>query len=142
MAPTTTLNTASRSATLRRRPLLGAAFAGFDVDRVAAFGAADEARLLADPGIIRNRLKVAAIIDNARRLQGLRASHGGFALWLDAHHPRGLPDWVKLFRATFRFTGSEIVREFLVSTGYLPGAHAADCPVVARIAAARPPWSL
>jgi DNA-3-methyladenine glycosylase I len=50
------------------------------------------------------------------------------------------PAWVKLFRSTFRFTGGEIVGEFLMSTGYLPGAHEQDCPVYERIAGLRPPW--
>lgn len=127
---------------LKRRDGMRRAFHEFNVDRVAAMDDADQARLLADPGIIRNRLKVAAIIDNARRLQALRASHGGFAGWLDAHHPRDKPAWIKLFRATFRFTGGEIVGEFLMSLGYLPGAHADDCPVAARIAALHPPWTL
>ena len=126
---------------LKRRAALVRAFAGFDVDLVAAMGDADTARLLADPGIIRNRLKVAAIIENARRILALRSSHGGFADWLDAHHPRSRPDWTRLFRKTFVFTGGEIVGEFLMSLGYLPGAHAADCPVAARIAALRPPWA-
>jgi DNA-3-methyladenine glycosylase I len=125
---------------LKRRGAMRAAFAGFDVDRVAAFGAADEARLLADAGIVRNRLKVRAIIENARRVQALRASHGGFAAWLEAHHRRAKAEWVKLFKATFLFTGGEIVGEFLISLGYLPGAHAEDCPVAARAAAAGPAW--
>ena len=125
---------------LKRRGGLRRAFAGFEVDRVAAMDEADRTRLLADPGIIRNRLKVAAIIDNARRVQGLRASHGGFAAWLDAHHPRDKAAWVRLFRDTFAFTGGEIVGEFLMSLGYLPGAHSADCPVASRIAAAGAPW--
>ncbi len=64
---------------LKWRTGMRTAFAGFDVDRVAAFDEVDVARLLADPAIIRNRLKVAAIIENARRVQALRASHGGFA---------------------------------------------------------------
>ena len=126
---------------LKRRAGLGPAFAGFAVDRVASFGEADTARLLGDPAIIRNRLKVAALIENARRIQALRASHGGFADWLDAHHPRDKAAWVRLFRATFVFTGGEIVGEFLMSLGYLPGAHAADCPVAARIASLGPPWA-
>ena len=125
---------------LKRRATMRHAFAGFDVDRVAGFGPDDQARLLADPGIIRNRLKVEAIIDNARRVQALRTSHGGFAQWVDAHHPRDKPAWIKLFRATFRFTGGEIVGEFLMSLGWLPGAHATDCPVAGRIAALNPPW--
>lgn len=125
---------------LKKRPAFYAAFAGFDVDRVAAFDDADVARLLADPGIIRNRLKIAAVIANARRLQELRHSHGGFAAWLDAHHPLDKPGWVKLFKQNFRFTGGEIVGEFLMSLGYLPGAHRPDCPVFQRIAALNPPW--
>ncbi len=119
---------------LKRRPTLNAAFAAFDVDRVARFGARDVARLLADPGIIRNRLKVEAVIDNAKRVQTLRKSHGGFADWLDAHHPRDKAAWVKLFKQTFRFTGGEIVGEFLMSLGLLPGAHAPDCPVGIKLA--------
>jgi DNA-3-methyladenine glycosylase I len=125
---------------LKRRAGMRAAFAGFDVDRVAAMGPEEEARLLADPAIIRNRLKVAAIIENARRVQALRASHGGFAQWLDAHHPRTKADWIKLFRTNFKFTGGEIVGEFLMSLGYLPGAHAEDCPVHVKLLALRPPW--
>ena len=120
---------------LKRRAGMRAAFAGFDVDRVAAFGEADVARLLGDARIVRNRLKVAAIIHNAGVLRALRDSHGGFADWLDAHHPRPKAEWVGLFRRTFRFTGGEIVGEFLMSLGYLPGAHAEDCPVAARIRA-------
>jgi DNA-3-methyladenine glycosylase I len=125
---------------LRRRATMRAAFEGYDVDRIAAYGPADQARLLADPGIIRNRLKVEAIIANAGTVRGMRATHGGFHGWLAAHHPLGKPEWVKLFRRTFRFTGGEIVGEFLMSLGWLPGAHAPDCPAFARIAALGAPW--
>jgi DNA-3-methyladenine glycosylase I len=126
---------------LQKRPAFRAAFAGFEVDRVAAFGTADVARLLADAGIIRNRLKVAAVIDNARKIQELRASHGSFDAWIAAHHPRTKDEWVKLFKNTFRFTGGEIVNEFLMSLGYLPGAHVPECPVYQRILALEPPWA-
>ena len=125
---------------LRKREAFRAAFAGFDVDKVAAFGSADIERLMADAGIIRNRLKVAAAIDNARRIQELRREYGSFAAWLDAHHPRSREEWVKLFKKTFRFTGGEIVNEFLMSLGYLGGAHEPSCPIYARIAALAPPW--
>ena len=125
---------------LKKRENFRVAFEDFTVDRVAAYGAAERARLLADAGIIRNRLKVDAVIENARRIQGLRESHGGFAAWLDAHHPRPKDDWVKLFKKTFKFTGGEITGEFLMSTGFLPGTHREDCPVFARIAALDPPW--
>ncbi|HKW54960.1 MAG TPA: DNA-3-methyladenine glycosylase I [Stellaceae bacterium] len=127
---------------LRKREAFAKAFAGFDIDRVAAFGERDRARLLADEGIIRNRLKVDAAIDNARRVRVLRQSHGSFADWLDAHHPLPKDDWVKLFRDTFRFTGGEIVGEFLMSLGYLPGAHEKTCPVYREILALDPPWKM
>jgi DNA-3-methyladenine glycosylase I len=126
---------------LRKRANFQLAYGAFDVDTVAGYGQADVARLLADPGIIRNRLKVAAAIHNAQVIQQLRASHGSFAGWLDAHHPLGKADWVKLFKRTFRFTGGEITGEFLMSLGYLPGAHRPDCPVHARTIAAGAPWA-
>ena len=124
---------------LRKREGFRAAYDGFDVDAVAAYGEADRARLLGDASIIRNRLKVDAAIHNAQVIQALRKSHGGFVEWLDAHAvedgaPREKASWVKLFKKTFRFTGGEITGEFLMSLGYLPGAHRADCPVMREIA--------
>jgi DNA-3-methyladenine glycosylase I len=125
---------------LKKRDGFRRAFRDFDVDTVARFGKRDVKRLLADAGIIRNRLKVAAAIENAKRIQGLRASHGSFAAWLAAHHPRSREAWVKLFKATFVFTGGEITGEFLMSIGYLAGAHRKNCPVYGRIAKLNPPW--
>jgi DNA-3-methyladenine glycosylase I len=126
---------------LKKRAAFRAAFAEFEVDRVAAFGPAEIDRLLADSGIIRNRLKIEATIENARRIQAFRRSHGSFFGWLEAHHPRSQEEWVRLFRKTLRFTGGQIVSEFLLSLGYLPGAHEKDCPVYARILAMAPPWA-
>jgi DNA-3-methyladenine glycosylase I len=126
---------------LKKRAAFRAAFANFEVDRVAGFGPADIERLLSDSGIIRNRLKVEAAAENARRIRALRQSHGSFAGWLDAHHPRSPQDWTRLFRQTFRFTGGQIVNEFLMSIGYLPGAHEPDCPIFARILEHSPPWA-
>jgi len=125
---------------LKKRAGFRAAYANFDIDAVAAFDDADRTRLLSDASIIRNRLKVDAAIENARRLVSIREDFGCFAAWLDAHHPMPREDWVRLFRKTFRFTGPEIVGEFLMSTGYLPGAHDESCPVYARIVALDPPW--
>ncbi len=125
---------------LKKRLAFRAAFADFAVDQVAAFGPGEIDRLLADRGIVRNRLKIEAAIENARRIQGLRAAHGSLAGWLDSHHPQPLDEWTKLFRHTFRFTGGQIVGEFLMSVGYLPGAHEPDCPAFARILALSPPW--
>ncbi|HEU4400707.1 MAG TPA: DNA-3-methyladenine glycosylase I [Candidatus Polarisedimenticolia bacterium] len=125
---------------LMKRENFRAAYEGFEIDRVAAYGRRERARLLRDAGIIRNRLKVDAAIENARRLRALRESHGSFAAWLDAHHPLPKAEWVALFKKTFRFTGGEITGEFLLSTGYLPGAHLKSCPVYARILRLGPPW--
>jgi len=125
---------------LQKRERFVASYDGFDLDRVAAYGRRERARLLRDPGIIRNRLKIDAAIENARRLVAMRERFVSFAGWLDAHHPRPQAEWVKLFKETFRFTGGEITREFLVSTGYLPGAHEPSCPIFARIVKQEPPW--
>ena len=126
---------------LQKRPAFRAAFAEYEVDRVAAFGAAEIERLMRDAGIVRNRLKIEAVVANARRIQELRRSHGSFDDWLQAHHPRPAAEWTRLFRETFRFTGGLIVGEFLMSLGYLPGAHEPSCPVYERILALAPPWS-
>jgi DNA-3-methyladenine glycosylase I len=125
---------------LKKREAFRRAFDGFTPGVVAAYGLRDRRRLLSDAGIIRNRLKVDAVIENARRVLELSRSHGSFARWLDAHHPASLEQWARLFRETFRFTGGEIVREFLLSTGYLPGAHHRRCPVWAKVARRKPPW--
>lgn len=126
---------------LKRQEGFRAAYDAFDIAKVAAYGETDTARLLADVRIIRNRLKVAAAVENARTILRLQQEYGSFHAWLDRHHPLPLADWVKLFRSTFRFTGGEIVNEFLMSTGYLPGAHDADCPVGIALQAQSPPWS-
>jgi DNA-3-methyladenine glycosylase I len=107
---------------------------------VARFGAAERKRLLADAGIIRNRLKIDAIIENARRVEAIAKEHGSFAAWIAAHHPRDKAAWVKLFKQTFLFTGGEITGEFLMSIGYLPGAHHESCPVYRELAKLKPPW--
>ncbi len=125
---------------LKKRAAFRKAYHGFEVDRVARYRGRDRVRLLADAGIIRNRLKIDAAIENARRVQGLRRDHGSFAEWLAANHPRDKSEWVRLFKKTFVFTGGEIVGEFLMSIGYLPGAHRDDCPVQRRIARLRPAW--
>jgi len=139
---------------LKKREAFRAAYREFDPERVARFGPRDVKRLLGDAGIIRNRLKVEAAIANARTVLALRKTHGSFAGWLDAHHfvdataqgrkgameQRTKAEWVALFKKTFRFTGGEIVGEFLLSAGYLPGAHRTSCPVSPRIIERKPAW--
>jgi len=111
------------------------AFHNFKIEKVAGYDEKDFTRLMNDPGIIRNRLKINAAIENARTILELRKEHGSFKNWLDKNSKtiNTLVDWTKLFRKTFRFTGGEIVNEFLMSTDYLPGAHSTDCPVFKKI---------
>jgi len=116
------------------------AYHGFDIEKIAAYGDEDIARLLADAGIIRNRLKINAAVVNAQRVLELRSDSGSFKGWLDHNHPRSKEEWVKLFKKTFVFTGGEIVNEFLISTGYLSGAHDESCHIYRRVASLRPAW--
>ncbi len=107
------------------------------IRKVAAFDEKDIARLMENPGIIRNRLKIEAIISNANKIIELQKSRGSFKAWLDSYHPLKKDDWVALFKKTFKFTGGEIVNEFMMSCGYLPGAHDKACGVGQKIALSR-----
>lgn len=125
---------------LKKQAHFRRAYAHFDIAQVAAFDDDDKVRLLADSGIIRNRLKIDAAIYNARQILAIQAEFGSFKAWLDAHHPQSLAQWVKLFKRHFKFVGGEIVNEFLTSCGYLEGAHQPHCPIYAKISALSPPW--
>ncbi len=126
---------------LKRQDAFRKAFRDFEIARVARLNARDVERLMQDASIIRNRLKIEATIENAKRIKAIQREMGSFAAWLKSHHPNRKSDWVKLFKKTFVFTGGEIVGEFLMSIGYLPGAHHAECPVYKRIAKLRPAWA-
>lgn len=125
---------------LKKRQAFQTAYKGFDIDTVAAFGDADRERLLADAGIVRNRLKINAAIYNAQQIRRIRQECGSFKNWLDMHHPHTKEEWVALFKKYFKFMGGEIVGEFLMSTGYLPGAHTEDCKVYREVLKRRPKW--
>jgi DNA-3-methyladenine glycosylase I len=126
---------------LKKREGLKLAYSNFKLEEVAAFDDDDVARLLADAGIIRNRLKILAAIENAKRILELQRDHGSFLAWLEVNHPNDLNGWSVLFKKTFVFTGGEIVREFLTSTGFLPEAHDTDCPCHAKILELDPAWA-
>jgi DNA-3-methyladenine glycosylase I len=131
----------SWSTILKKQENFFHAYDGFDIDTVAGYGEADRQRLLADTGIIRNRLKVNAAIENAKALQGIRKSHGSFNKWLATHHPMDKSGWLELFKQNFVFVGGEIVGEFLMSTGWLPGAHIPGCPAGDRAREEGAAWS-
>ena len=109
------------------------AYADFNVKVVAKFNEKDIQRLLKDPGIIRNKLKVNAAIYNANAILTVQENFGSFKQWLDFNHPMSKAEWVKLFKKTFKFTGGEITNEFLMSIGYLDGAHSPSCPIFKKI---------
>lgn len=116
------------------------AFHRFDIKTVACYQESDRERLLNDAGIIRNRLKIDATIHNAKVVLQLQKEFGSFKNWLDHHHPMTKQEWMKLFKKTFKFTGGEIVNEFLLSTGYLPGAHIESCAIYKKTIQAKPAW--
>ncbi len=103
------------------------------IQKVARFNDKKIEQLMKNPGIIRNRLKTEAIIHNAKKIKQLQKQYGSFKAWLHMHHPKTKAQWIKIFKKTFRFTGPEIVNEFLMSLGYLPGAHDNDCPILKKI---------
>ena len=130
---------------LRKRAAYRRAFAGFDPRRVARFTAAHEAKLLQDPGIVRNRLKIGAAVTNARAFLELQQQHGSFADWLwrfvdgepvqnrcrtmaDVPARTPLSDAIsqELRRRGFRFVGSTIVYAYLQAVGVVDD-HLLSC---------------
>jgi DNA-3-methyladenine glycosylase I len=109
------------------------AYSNFNIKKVAAYKEKDIERLLNDAGIIRNKLKINAAIHNANKILMLQQQYGSFKKWIAFHYPKEKVEWVKLFKSTFKFTGGEIVGEFLMSTGYIAGAHDNDCPVYQKL---------
>jgi DNA-3-methyladenine glycosylase I len=117
------------------------AFDNFSIQKIAKYKDAKITKLLNDSGIIRNRLKIAATIHNARVALSLQKEHGSFESWLNEQDLNTREEWTKLFKKTFKFTGGEIVNEFLMSTGYLPNAHEEWCPAYKKILKLHPRWA-
>src|SRR6185295_16604384 len=91
------------------------AYDNFQIDKVARYNDRKIEKLLNDAGIIRNRLKINAAVENAKKIKELQKKFGSFKAWLAHHHPLSKDEWVRLFKENFRFTGGEIVNEFLMS---------------------------
>ncbi len=119
------------------------AFSGFDPRKVARFGARERRRLLADAGIVRNRAKVDAAVNNARRFLEVQEEHGSFAryVWafvggapLPARARRAVPARTALSdalsqdlkRRGFKFVGSTIMYAFMQAVGMV-NDHSPDC---------------
>jgi DNA-3-methyladenine glycosylase I len=139
---------------LRKREGYRRAFAGFDPEKVARFGSRDVRRLLADPGIVRNRLKIESAISNARALLAVKEEHGSFADWLwglvggaprtnrwrshsqtpaDTPESRALSKALK--QAGFRFVGPTTCYAFMQAVGMV-NDHLVGCYRHAEIAGA------
>ena len=108
------------------------AFSNFDIKKIADYDKPDISRLLANSGIVRNKLKINAVIFNARKIVELQKEYGSFKSWLKIKNDSNLnlTNWVALFKENFKFTGNEITKEFLTSTGYIKGAHIETCPIL------------
>jgi DNA-3-methyladenine glycosylase I len=130
---------------LRKRAHYRQAFAGFDAERVAHFGEADIARLLGNPGIVRNRLKIEAAIRNARAVLAIRSAHGSLDrfLWqfvddrpvqnrwrtvqeIPASTPQSERMSRELRRLGCSFAGSTICYALMQATGMV-NDHLVDC---------------
>lgn len=125
---------------LKKQQNFKKAYKNFEINKVADFKLEDFERLMNDAGIIRNRLKINAAIENAKIVLQIQKQFGSFKNWLDHLHPKTKEEWVKIFKKTFHFTGGEIVNEFLMSTGYLPGSHEESCPVYKKLLESKPPF--
>ena len=125
---------------LKKQENFRTAYSNFDIKSVANYNQTDINRLLNNTGIIRNKLKINAAIYNASVIIKIKQEMGSFQLWLDHHHPKTKDQWVKLFKKTFKFTGGEITGEFLMSTGYLGGAHHKNCPIFSKVLKNNPTW--
>lgn len=134
---------------LAKRENFRAAFAGFDIDRVAAFTDEDVARLLQDAGIVRHRGKIAATINNARRAQELIAAEGSIAayVWRFEPEPAATVEVVATSPASialskdlkkrgWAFVGPTTIYAFLQAMG-LVNDHAEGCAIRAEVARAR-----
>ena len=125
---------------LKKKNSFRLAFENYDIQKISNYNENDRKRLLNDKNIIRNRLKIDSVIKNANVLRIIIAKHGSFASWLDLQGSINHKEWILLFKNNFYFTGPKIVQEFLLSTGYLPGAHIKSCPVYKEIKVLNPPW--
>ena len=130
----------SWSLMLKKEDNFKKAFDGFRIKKVADYNESQIEELMNNAGIIRNRKKIEAVIYNANKIIEIQNKYGSFSLWLDEYLGYSLIEWTKLFKKYFKFTGEKIVEEFLMSTGYLKGAHSEDCLIYNRILKSEPKW--
>ena len=116
------------------------AFDNYSIAKIASYDEIKIQELLTNAGIIRNKLKVRSVVYNAQQIQHFNEDLGSFKNWLDRNHPKSKEEWTILFKKTFKFVGGEIVNEFLMSTGYLKGAHDENCIIFDVVKKTNPKW--
>jgi DNA-3-methyladenine glycosylase I len=116
------------------------AFDNYSIAKIANYDEIKIQELLTNAGIIRNKLKVRSVVYNAQQIQYFKEDLGSFKNWLDSNHPKSKEEWTILFKKTFKFVGGEIVNEFLMSTGYLKGAHDENCIIFDVVKKTNPKW--
>lgn len=127
---------------LKKKEAFRTAFSNFEIVKVANYGKKEKLRLLENAAIIRNRLKIEAVIHNANQILEIQKEFGSFSNWLNTKQSISLAEWTKLFKNNFKFMGPMIVEEFLMSTGIIKGAHHEKCPIYKEILNKQPNWSL
>ena len=116
------------------------AFDNYSIAKIASYDEIKIQELLTNAVIIRNKLKVRSVVYNAQQIQHFNEDLGSFKNWLDRNHPKSKEEWTILFKKTFKFVGGEIVNEFLMSTGYLKGAHDENCIIFDVVKKTNPKW--
>lgn len=109
------------------------AYSNFNIHKIASYSSFEIDQLLSNKGIVRNKLKVKAVVFNAQKVIEIQNEFGSFYKWLKSNKNNDLTDWIILFKETFKFTGGEITKEFLMSTGLVAGAHIKSCPIYSLI---------
>jgi len=116
------------------------AYRDYSFFNIAEFNNNDIQRILNDNKVIRMKRKIEAIIYNAKKIVSITEKHNSFKSFLDTHHPLTLCEWTSVFKNEFKFVGKEICKEFLISTGYLKGAHEKSCPIYKKVIRENPMW--
>ncbi len=125
---------------LKKEKAIKDAYRDYSFFKIAEFNDMDIQRILKDNEVIRMKRKIEAIIYNAKKIVSITEKHNSFKIFLDTHHPLTLCDWIPVFKNEFKFVGKEICKEFLISTGYLKGAHEKSCPIYKKVIRENPMW--
>lgn len=116
------------------------AYSNYTIEEIARYDENKYNSLMLNAGIIRNKLKIRAAIYNAQQILLIQEEFGSFKNWLDFQGDLTLKEWTRLFKKHFKFTGGLIIEEFLMSTGYIEGAHSRNCIIFDEVIASNPKW--